>query len=534
MTVRKTALILGLAAFALAAHAQGFAKQAPVRLTILHTNDHHGHFWRNEAGEYGLAARKTLVDRIRADVKAQGGHVLLLDAGDVNTGIPESDQLEGEPDFRGMSLMGYDAMAVGNHEFDKSPAALEQQHRKWSSFPWLSANIYKGDARAFEPYRIFHFGTLRVAVLGLTTDDTAKLVDRKKFPDLAFRSPIDEARRMVPELRKQADVVIAATHMGHYVDGRRGVNGPGDVELARSVAGIDLIVGGHSHTALCMKSENVRIESYEPGSGCLPDFQNGAWILQAGDLGRYVGRADGEYRDGKFRLMQYSLLPVNLRKSGAAEGARIAEDPAMLALLAPFQQKAAAGLSAAVATTEGLFEGARPLVRARQTNLGMLITAAMVDKTKADVGLISSGGVRDSLPVGPVSYRDILKVQPFGNHIYVVTLTGAELMEYLQFAATRTPGSGALPQFYGARLVVDQGRLAQVEIAGKPVDLAATYRLAVNSFVAKGGDGYPDLSVHPSAVNTGYVDAEVLREYALSLKVLRAGAFDPSGMLVRK
>ena len=547
MTVRKEAwaagvaallrggmMVAALAAAALPATAQAQAKQGPVRLTILHTNDHHGHFWRNESGEYGLAARKTLIDGIRAEVKAQGGHVLLLDAGDVNTGIPESDQLEGEPDFRGMSLLGYDAMAVGNHEFDKSPATLEQQRANWSTFPWLSANIYKAGARPFEPYRIFHFGTLRVAVMGLTTDDTAKLVDRKKFPDLSFRSPIEEARHMVPELRKQADVVIAATHMGHYVDGRRGVNARGDVELARAVPGIDLVVGGHSHTALCMKHENVRVETYEPGAGCLPDHQNGAWILQAGDLGRFVGRADGEYRDGKFRLMQYTLLPVNLRKSGTAEGTRIAEDPAMLALLEPFQQKAAAGLTVAVATTEGLFEGARPLVRARQTNLGMLITAAMVDKTKADVGLISSGGVRDSLPVGPVSYRDILKVQPFGNHIYVVALTGAELTEYLQFAATRTPGSGALPQISGARLVVEQGRLSKVEIGGKPVEPAATYRLALNSFVAKGGDGYPDLSVHPMAVNTGYVDAEVLREYAASRKVLRASAFDPSGVLVRK
>ncbi|HEV8313685.1 MAG TPA: metallophosphoesterase, partial [Burkholderiaceae bacterium] len=171
-------------AFFVLAAALTFAAQAlaePTRITILHTNDHHGRFWRNADQEYGLAARKRLIDGVRAEVKARGGYVLLLDGGDVNTGVPESDLQQAEPDFKGMSAIGYDAMAVGNHEFDRTADAMRRQ-REWSTFPWLSANVYQDGRRMFEPYRVFRFGRLRVAVLGLTTDDTLKTLSRERFP----------------------------------------------------------------------------------------------------------------------------------------------------------------------------------------------------------------------------------------------------------------------------------------------------------------------------------------------------------------
>ena len=199
------------------------AERAPLKLTILHTNDHHGRFWPNSDGEYGLAARKTLLDRIRAEVKAAGGEVLLLDGGDVNTGVPESDLQDAEPDFKGMNLLGYDAIAVGNHEFDKPVAVLDKQ-RQWAKFPLLAANIYKGGRRMFEPYRVFERGGYRIAVIGLTTDDTQKMVLPENIVGIEFRKPADEAAKLMPELRSKADMVIAATHMGHYSDGQRGVN----------------------------------------------------------------------------------------------------------------------------------------------------------------------------------------------------------------------------------------------------------------------------------------------------------------------
>ena len=129
------------------------------KITILHTNDHHGHFWRNDYGEYGLAAQKTLVDGIRKEVAAEGGSVLLLSGGDINTGVPESDLQDAEPDFRGMNLIGYDAMAVGNHEFD-NPLSVLRQQEKWAKFPFLSANIYQKSTgeRLFKPWALFKRG----------------------------------------------------------------------------------------------------------------------------------------------------------------------------------------------------------------------------------------------------------------------------------------------------------------------------------------------------------------------------------------
>lgn len=125
-------------------------------LTILHTNDNHGRFWHNEKGEYGMAARKTLIDSLRNDAQKQGHAVLLLSGGDINTGIPESDLQKAEPDFKGMALIGYDAMALGNHEFD-NPIAILKQQQKWVNFPFLSANIFEKSTgeHAFDGYKIF-------------------------------------------------------------------------------------------------------------------------------------------------------------------------------------------------------------------------------------------------------------------------------------------------------------------------------------------------------------------------------------------
>ena len=149
------------AASALAACANtptgGPEKDKIYRITVMHTNDHHGHFWKNGDGEYGMAARKTVIDRIRREVAANGGHSLLLDGGDVNTGVPESDLQDAVPDFKGMNLLGYQAMAVGNHEFDKPLAVLKMQ-RDLAQFPMLSANIYEHGKRMFDPYKVFTVG----------------------------------------------------------------------------------------------------------------------------------------------------------------------------------------------------------------------------------------------------------------------------------------------------------------------------------------------------------------------------------------
>ena len=520
----------------------GPPKDKTYYLTILHTNDHHGRFWKNRDGEYGMAARKTLIDQIRGEVSLAGGHTLLLDGGDVNTGVPESDLQDAVPDFKGMDMLGYDAMAVGNHEFDKPLATLKAQ-RASIKFPMLAANIYESGKRMFEPYTVFNIDGLRVGVMGLTTEDTRKMVSPENIKTVEFRNVIEEARKVVPELRSKSDIVIAATHMGHYENANHGTNAPGDVSMARAVKGIDLVVGGHTQNPACMKAENVLDREYVPGTECRPDRQNGTWIVQAHEWGKYVGRADFEYRNGEFKLIKYALIPVNLMKSvKGADGKSskvpytrlIAEDPGMLAMLKPYQEFGQQKLMVEIGSTDGKLEGDRAVVRSKPASMAVLIGLAMMEKTRADFAVVNSGGVRDSFGPGKLTYKDVLKVQPFGNTIVTADLTGKEVMDYLNAMAKMTAGSGAFAQFAGIRLVIANGVVTSASIKGAPIDNNKTYRMVNNKFSAEGGDGYPKITDHRTFVDTGYMDADVLRAYVSAKSPLKAADFAPGDAVVRR
>ncbi|PVQ56414.1 bifunctional UDP-sugar hydrolase/5'-nucleotidase UshA [Salmonella enterica] len=540
---RGVALAL-LAAFALTTQpAQAYEKDKTYKITILHTNDHHGHFWRSEYGEYGLAAQKTLVDSIRKEVAQEGGSVLLLSGGDINTGVPESDLQDAEPDFRGMNLIGYDAMAVGNHEFD-NPLTVLRQQEKWAKFPFLSANIYQKSTgeRLFKPWAIFTRQDIKIAVIGLTTDDTAKIGNPEYFTDIEFRKPAEEANVVIQELNmnEKPDVIIATTHMGHYDNGDHGSNAPGDVEMARSLpaGSLAMIVGGHSQDPVCMASENKKQVNYVPGTPCAPDKQNGIWIVQAHEWGKYVGRADFEFRNGEMKMVNYQLIPVNLKKkvtwdNGKSERVlytpEIAENPQMLSLLTPFQNKDKAQLEVKIGSVNGLLEGDRSKVRFVQTNMGRVILAAQIARTGADFGVMSGGGIRDSIEAGDITYKSVLKVQPFGNIVVYADMSGKEVVDYLTAVAQMKPDSGAYPQFANVSFVAKEGKLTDLKIKGEPVDPAKTYRMATLSFNATGGDGYPRIDNKPGYVNTGFIDAEVLKEFIQQNSPLDAAAFTPKG-----
>ncbi|HDM8235562.1 TPA: bifunctional UDP-sugar hydrolase/5'-nucleotidase [Vibrio campbellii] len=517
------------------------------KLTVLHTNDHHGRFWQNKYGEYGMAARKTLIDELRAEIQAEGGSVLLLSGGDINTGVPESDLQDAEPDFKGMSKIGYDAMALGNHEFDNPLEVLFKQ-QEWANFPMLSANIYDKETgeRLFQPYAMFNKQGIKIAVIGLTTEDTAKLGNPEYIGEVDFRDPKEEAKKLIAELKQteKPDLIFAVTHMGHYENGNRGVNAPGDVALARYLneGDLDMIVGGHSQEPVCMEGPNVIKKNFKPGDECQPDEQNGTYIVQAYEWGKYVGRADYEFRNGELSMVSYDLIPVNLKKKIKVNGEsqrvlvqdEIAQDSAMLDFLRPYQEKGQGQLNVKIAESNGKLEGDRNVVRFQQTNLGRLIATAHMERAKADFAVMNSGGVRDSIEAGDITYKDVLTVQPFGNMVSYIDMSGKEVLDYLNVVATKPVDSGAYAQFAGISMMVENGKVSNVFIGDKQLRLDGQYRFTVPSYNASGGDGYPKVNTHPGYVNTGFTDAEVLKEFLESHSPIDVNEYAPSGDIVYK
>ena len=515
-----------------------------VTFTILHTNDNHGRFWQNTDGEYGMAARKTLIDTIRSEVESEGGVTLVLSGGDINTGVPESDLQDAEPDFVGMNAIAYDAMAVGNHEFDNSRDVLEKQ-RGWANFPMLSANIYttSDNTRYFDAYKTFDINGVSLALIGLTTDDTAKLSSPEYVSDLTFTTPQVETPKVIAEINAAggADIIMAVTHMGHYANGLSGSNAPGDVELARSLpeGELDAIIGGHSQNPVCMEpGDYSTYADFSPGDDCIPDKQNGTYIMQAHEWGKYVGRADFEYEAGVLTLVNYELIPVNLKTTVLdSEGKETAEkvfvqdeiiqDPELLAELQVFQTIGEAGLNEKLATTDGILDGERSSVRFKQTNLGRLIATAQSDNVLADFGVMNSGGIRASIAAGDITYRDVLTVQPFGNTLGKATMTGSEVAAYLSVVATKTINTGAYAHIIDVNMTVDCSA-GSVEINTIDVldfDETAEYTFSISNYAAAGGDDYPVIDV----LDAGTVDAVALADFFEREETIIASDYNPVG-----
>ncbi|SEQ35478.1 bifunctional UDP-sugar hydrolase/5'-nucleotidase UshA [Basfia succiniciproducens] len=527
------------------AAAMSYQADKTYQFILLHFNDLHGHYWHDKNGQYGLAAQKTAVDRIRNEVEAKGGSVITLFAGDLNTGVPESDLQNAHPDIDGLNAIGYDAMVLGNHEFD-NPLQLLDMQEKWAKFPFLAANIYhkNTDKTLVKPYTMLKRSGLNIAIVGLTTEDTAKLGNPEYMKDLRFDDPTSTAKKVVAEIDKQEnpDVKIALTHMGYYYDGNYGSNAPGDVTMARRLekGTFDVIVGGHSHDTVCVDAKGVFIRDYQPTQACKPDYQNGTWIMSAGEWGKFLGRADFEFKNGEVKLVRYELIPINLKKkvetaAGKTEyqlyGEQIPQDEKLLATLKTYQDKGDQLLSVKIGDVAGKLVGDRNIVRFHQTNLGRLVAEAQRQAAGADVGIMNSGGIRDSIQSGVITYRDILKVQPFGNIVSYFELSGAELIDYLNIVALKEVDSGAYPQFSGISMIIDRAakQVKEVKIQGEPINLSKTYRISLPNYNALGGDGYPVMDKNPTYVNTYKVDAEVLKAFIAENSPIDANKFEPKG-----
>lgn len=304
---------------------------------------------------------------------------------------------------------------------------------------------------------------------------------------------------MVPRLKKSADIVIALSHLGHDGSG----SGTSDVELARAVPQLDVIVGGHTHSALKQA-----------------DVVGKTLIVQAGSYSEYVVRLDLTV-DSAMGIVshQFELIPVNMKRQVRFNGkkyymythAGYLEDNTILTAMAPFIKKADKLLSRPVGTTSVELTGSRNQSRQQETNLGNLITDAMRAKTGADIAFQNGGGIRAGISPGTITYRDILMVLPFGNTLVLLDMTGRQILEVLDHSAAQI-GEGPFMQVSGISFAIKDGMVKNVKTGNKALKPGKTYKVVTNSFVAAGLDGY-QMFKSISGLDTGFVDADTLKEY---------------------
>jgi len=446
-----------LAAVAILALTCG-AWAAPQKVTILHFNDFHGNVLTPEdEGDLGGIARiAELANEIRAENEAAGADTLLLIAGDVLQGTPLSTVFHGEADFAALNRMHVAAMAVGNHEFDYGMPNL---HRliEMANFPLLAANIRRkaDNSLVFGGTKRFMVGDEMIVVMGLTTPETRVTTMPSNVENLTFEDPAETAEMLADRITHTRDrVVVALTHLGYDQD----------LELAREVPALDVIVGGHSHTEVD--------EAASAGN---------AVVVQAKSYGEYLGRLDLMIDDGKVLDYQYALIPID---------ASIAEDPEVAAVVADYEGRLDDEIKRVVGYAEVPLNGAREDVRSGETNLGDAITDAMRLVSGAPIALHNGGGIRASIDQGPITLEEVLQVLPFGNEVATLELTGAQLREILQRSIAEPKPFGGFLHVSGLKIIAEGDRLVSVMVGDEALDDSKTYTVATNAFLMEGGDGY--------------------------------------------
>jgi len=480
------------------------------QLVIFHTNDIHGHplkFFNNPADNVGgLPARATLA----AQAQSEYQNILWLDAGDLNTGRPESNFFKAMPDIAGFNYIGYDAMAMGNHEFDNTLDILKLQ-MKMAKFPFLSANVETAGGKYIgQPYIIKEFPGFKVAVLGLTTKEIATVGNPQVMKGLIVKDEVEVAKELVPELRKRADIVIALVHMGIFENEETGSK-----RLAKNVPGIDLIVDGHSHTRLTE-----------------PLYVNKTPIVQAWQWGMIAGKAVLTIRSKKVTKLTWEAIPVNLKSvakkaDGSQEtkftGQELKEDPFLLSLLQPYGDAVEKILAEPVGTAGGTFSNEES--RKRETAIGDLVADSMLWYTRSmnlqtDFAIQNGGGIRTDIPGGTITQKTVYSILPFDNSVVVVTLKGSDLQALFDFLATIPQGSGAFPQVSeGVKFSINYntGKCENIAINGRPIDAAKLYRVATNSYMAAGGDGYQAFLKAVEKYDTSVFQRDALISYLMNL-----------------
>lgn len=460
-------------------------------LTILHTNDTHSHHEPQRSGDGGVARQATVVNQIRGDVE----NSILLDAGDRFTGTLFHQQYRGSENVELMNALGYEAVVIGNHEFDDGESTLEA-FATGVNFPVLSANVdysaFPGIDEAIEPYTIIEVGGQQVGVIGLTTADSQ--VTSSPSDEIAFNEDLLAVTQQYVEELEGLGVnkIILLTHIGISFD----------TALAPELAGVDIIIGGHSHTLLA--------NAYTDAEGEYPLVFEGTdgnpvLYVQVGDRNLYLGRLDVEF-DSEGVLSDWDGDAILLSQYITPD----ADIQALLDELAgPVNDLRNQEIGAEASE---LLDGDRSICRIEECALGNIISDALLVETGADIVIQNGGGIRADIDAGPVTVGEVLTVLPFGNTIATVTLTGDQVVAALENGVSRVEVgedgvisrsglNGRFPQVAGIRYSFDPtqevgSRIVSVEVLNQetgeysPIDPAAVYFVATNDFMLNGGDGY--------------------------------------------
>lgn len=477
-------------------------------LTVLHTNDLHAHLEpvKIRGKEYGGYARQaTLIERYRKTDK----NVVLLNGGDTFQGTLYFNVFEGLADAVFMNAVRYDAMAVGNHEFDRGPTALGE-FCKWANFPVLAANLELKDESALvsqvEPFTVLKVGGQSIGVVGAVTPD---LPDISAIgPNVRMKDVVDSIDSAVKALEaKGVNKIILVSHCGYGLE----------KSIAERVKGLDAIVGGHSHSLLCNGGIQLPDGFPKPlgdyptvikradGSTCL--------VVQAWEWGKVLGRIKIDF-DSSGRVKGWKDAKPIIVDESIPENAEIAS------LVAAFKKPIAAAMSEKIgSTTKGL---------PRDGTMQEVIADAMLAATKSSgsiAAFINVGGVRTAIEPGDITLGKANEVQPFRNTLMLIDLTGQQLKDALETPYSGDePSGGVLWPSSGTSYSVDMSkpsgsRVYDVIVGGAPLDLAKTYRLTFNNFTAGGGDAHVVLkNATGYRYDTGLLDIDAFVDYLKSRK----------------
>jgi 5'-nucleotidase len=519
MPMRKIVLPLVLSAATLCFSAP--AALADYTLTILHFNDWHSRIEPINKYEAtcsaeddakgacigGAARLKTAIDQERK--KLAGQNVILLDAGDNFQGSLFYTTYKGAVEAEFTNLFKVDAMTVGNHEFDGGEAGLAAFLDK-VHFPVVSANIAAGrNAKIgdrIKPYTVLDVGGQKIGIVGAITNDAD--VISSPGPDVLITNDVAGVTAAVAELQRQGvDKIIALTHVGYQRD----------LSAIAKIPGVDVVVGGHSHTLLSNTDKNAA-GPYPTFAGNLDGYQ--VPVVTAASYSKLLGEVTVTFDDkGIVKSAKGDPIPLD---------AKIPEDPQVVArvkeLAGPIQQ----AMSKVVAEAAAPIDADRVTCRSAECAMGDLVADAMLDraaKQGVTIAITNGGGLRASISAGPVTAGDIVAVLPFQNTLSTFQLSGKDIVAALENGVSQvSDGAGRFPQVAGLRFGFDRsvgpnsGRIKSVEVkAGdgwQPIEPDKLYLVASNNYMRAGGDGYAVIHDHAkNAYDYGPDLADVLTAY---------------------